>query len=100
MNLRHRELGVVPVADRADQAFEIEISLEDLLSAQDRLALKNGEKVKANVIFFTRSFVSVIYPDGREVEIGIRASGAYSVSFALQLDGDRHLNLSEIVLRQ
>lgn len=81
-----RLIGLQEIKNEPNQTAAFTLPLDRLLSQQERDSLDRGSSVSSRFTFFTRAIVSVIMADGKEVPIGMRAGGAYTVLFTVVKD--------------
>lgn len=78
-----RLIGLQEIKNEPSQTAAFTIPLGRVLSPSERESLDRGTSVSSRFTFFTRAIVSVITAEGKEVQIGMRAGGAYTVLFTV-----------------
>ncbi len=94
-----RIVGVQPIVNTPNQYAYFSIPLEKVITEEQRAALEKGNSVNTRFTFFTRAVVSVIDVAGKEVPIGLRSGGAYTVLFSLAKGGADGLVVSNLSLQ-
>ena len=83
-----RIVGLQPISASPTQNASFVIPLDQALSPAERQGLDRGDVISTRFTFFTRAIVSVFDASGKELLIGMRSGGSYSVLFSLVKGAD------------
>lgn len=89
-------LGKAALTGDANQRASALFRFDQVLIPGQREALERGEPVQSRLIFFTRAIVTVVDSTGKEIQLGLRAGGAYTVLFTLVKGGQFGVEVSEV----
>lgn len=91
-----RIVGVQAIVNTPDQTASFSIPLDRVITEEQKAALDRGISVNTRFTFFTRAIVSVIDVAGKEIPLGLRSGGAYTVLFTLAKGGADGLVVSNL----
>lgn len=92
-------LATIPVDNAASQRLDFGFGIDQLITEKEAAALDSGATVETRATFFLAADITVETFDGKNVQLGRRAGGAYAILLTLKKAADGRTQVVNLQLK-